>query len=61
MITQAEQFYIDTIIEELHELKHSLDTEQDHADADELLCKVLVKLGQKELVNAYRAIHKWYA
>lgn len=37
------------------------DTEMQHEAADCILCKALEELGQKELVEAYKEIPKWYA
>jgi hypothetical protein len=41
--------------------KQGGDPEVEHGDADEILCEVLTLLGQKELVDLYKQIHKWYA
>ena len=37
------------------------DIEIQHAAADCVLCKALEELRQKELVEAYKEIPKWYA
>lgn len=37
------------------------DTEMQHVAADQILCKALEELGQKDLVQAYKEIPKWYA
>ena len=37
------------------------DTEQDHRDADYLLCELLGKLGFNEVVEKYELVRKWYA
>ena len=37
------------------------DTEEDHMNADDLLCELLEKLGYSEVIERYRLIRKWYA
>ena len=39
----------------------NMDTEDSHAEADRLLCKLLVELGYEDVVAAYQLIGKWYA
>ena len=41
--------------------KKSWDTEGWHGDADDLLCKVLDKLGYKFLTEWFNSHDKWYA
>ena len=40
---------------------NSDDVETDHIDADDLLCEALVLLGQKEIVDIFKKIGKWYS
>jgi hypothetical protein len=47
--------------EQLNELKFSNDTSDAHVEADNLLCKLLNKLGFDEVVDAFHEIDKWYA
>ena len=37
------------------------DWEDDHHEADRVLCKLLVALGHEQVVEMWRNIHKWYA
>jgi len=37
------------------------DEEQEHIDADQLLCDLLEILGFEELIKLYHKIDKWYA
>ena len=37
------------------------DLEEDHIEADDLLCEVLSQLGHGELVRFYNLVDKWYA
>ena len=37
------------------------DTEMDHIEADDLLCEALNLLGQKEIVDIFQKIGKWYS
>jgi hypothetical protein len=49
------------IIEELEQLKGWHDREMAHVEADQLLCKLLIELGYKDVVDAWENIDKWYA
>lgn len=51
------------VVEEMKRLvKQSQgDAESAHGAADDLLCEVLERLGQEELVAEYRKVKKWYA
>jgi hypothetical protein len=40
---------------------NSDDPETDHIDADDLLCEALTLLGQKEIVDIFMKIGKWYS
>ena len=48
-------------IEKMQACVENSDTECAHADADDLLCELLTKLGYKDLVEKYHEVHKWYA
>lgn len=50
-------------IERMKELvkQSKKDAEGPHSDADDILCDVLIELGQVELVEEYNKVHKWYA
>lgn len=37
------------------------DEPEDHEIADDLLCKLLRRLGYDEIVDIYEDIEKWYA
>ena len=50
-------------LKELKQIQDSgdLDTESDHLLADAILCRYLESIGQREIVEAYRDISKWYS
>jgi hypothetical protein len=37
------------------------DNECDHSAADDILCSLLLQLGYTKTVEAWQAVHKWYA
>lgn len=37
------------------------DTEQDHWEADQILCELLTGLGYVRVVKAFRKVKKWYS
>ena len=37
------------------------DVERAHAEADDILCELLIALGYSDVVLAYNAVEKWYA
>jgi hypothetical protein len=45
----------------LQELSQNDDPEADHSEADRILCDLLIALGMQDVVDAWRAIEKWYA
>ena len=47
--------------DKLRELHGDGDTENQHAMADGILCELLESLGFSKTVEAYNAVHKWYA
>lgn len=50
------------LMEKLKELQgYDLDTEKNHAEADDILCDFLILLGHGDIVNEYNKISKWYA
>lgn len=36
------------------------DTEEDHREADQILCSLLMNLGYEDVVRVYESITKWY-
>jgi len=48
-------------LEELKKLADNRDTEVAHLNADGILCDILKKLGEEDIVKAYNAVKKWYA
>lgn len=42
-------------------LVHTRDTEQQHLDADDLLCELLEACGFHKTVAAFRKLDKWYS
>ena len=37
------------------------DEESSHLDADDLMCRVLIKMGYVDGVNVFKRMKKWYA
>ena len=52
---------IDEALRKMEKLAEDGDYEDAHYDADRILCEVLEELGQKELVDAWVKVGKWYA
>lgn len=48
-------------IAKLKELQRGYDTEVDHVEADDVICKLLESLGYEDVVKEYDTIGKWYA
>lgn len=48
-------------IDQMKDLQGNGDTEMQHAEADEILCRILIELGHQELVKEYYKVNKWYA
>ncbi|TAL41998.1 MAG: hypothetical protein EPN91_09360 [Salinibacterium sp.] len=48
-------------LDRLRRLAKSMDTESAHADADQALADLLTALGHGDVVEAYKAVSKWYA
>ena len=48
------------ILKKLKDAKGSGEEEYFHCEADRLLCKLLLHLGYKEIVDAYKDLDKWY-
>ena len=46
---------------ELNNAKCECDTESAHASADDALCRFVLGLGYKKVVEEYNKINKWYA
>ena len=51
----------DEAIAALNKCVQDEDTECAHAEADGVLCNILVELGFQEVVDKYNEIDKWYA
>lgn len=49
------------IIEKLKALLKNNDVEMQHYESDAILCEVLEKLGESEIVSIYKQIPKYYA
>lgn len=47
-------------VNRLKECQNNADIESAHADADQVLCDLLVYLGYEEIVLAYNKVEKWY-
>jgi hypothetical protein len=47
--------------DKLRELVNNADTEIAHAEADLILCNILIEYGHEETVNLWKNIDKWYA
>lgn len=48
-------------IKKLKKEQQSGDTEDAHLNADDILCKLLKKLGFSNVVDEYIKVDKWYA
>ncbi len=50
-------------IDKLKEIQENQngDQEQDHIDADQVLCDLLSELGRDDVVTEYKKIEKWWA
>lgn len=48
-------------LEKLSNDKESGDAEDQHYNADDTLCALLLHLGHSDIVNAWHKIPKWYA
>lgn len=48
-------------IKKLLECQQDDDTENAHADADDVLCELLNSLGYGEVVSEYEKVDKWFA
>lgn len=51
----------DKAIRKLREQQGNGDTEAAHANADDVLCNLLVALGYEDVVAEWRKVEKWYA
>lgn len=49
------------VLEALKAAQVNDDTEAAHSDADDVLCDLLISLGYQDVVDEWRAVHKWYA
>ena len=52
---------VQRIIKRLIELQADEDRACGHAEADDLLCELLVSLGYSELVKEYKKIYKYFS
>lgn len=41
--------------------KNGGDIEQNHQEADKILCDFLIEIGYSDIVKEYNKIEKWYA
>jgi len=48
-------------IAKLKEAQHGGDTEDDHYQADLIICALLSALGYDDVVTEYHKVDKWYA
>jgi len=48
-------------IAKLRSLHTSYDPESDHAEADKVLCELLISLGYEDVVIEFDNVDKWYA
>lgn len=51
----------DEYAKKLKEANAKFDIEAGHSRADDLLCELLMKLGYVKVVDAFKAVEKWYA
>lgn len=52
---------IEQSVENLKKINENLSNWEAHQHSDNLLCKLLIKLGYKEVVDEYKKSHKFYA
>lgn len=48
-------------MEQLKAEQQNADIEEAHANADEVLCELLIDLGYKPIIEEYNEVPKWYA
>lgn len=62
-LSDSQRELLDRSVARLHELARQTypDKEEDHIEADRILCDMLDALGCNELTEAFDAIDKWYA
>lgn len=48
-------------VQRMKDLQQYGDPEGAHSQADDLLCEVLIALGERDLVEEWRKVPKWYA
>jgi len=49
-----------TLMQEIYDRNHG-GGEQAHAEADDLLCELLVDLGCNQVVEIFKKLNKWYS
>lgn len=57
----AESFDTRPYMKRLKAAQQNEDIESAHADADDVLCDLLLKLGYTKIVEEYNKVSKWYA
>lgn len=57
----AESFDTRPYMKRLKAAQQNEDIESAHADADNVLCDLLLKLGYTKIVEEYHKVNKWYA
>ena len=62
-MTQKQKEVAEKVKSKLTEItsEKQYDIEADHSIADDLLCELLIALGQQEIVDLYDKVDKWYA
>lgn len=56
-----EKSFEEKYLEQMKQLNDEGDIENNHKEADMLLCELLEELGFTEIVEVYRKLPKWYA
>ena len=57
----AESFDTRPYMKRLKTAQQNEDIESAHADADDVLCDLFLKLGYTKIVEEYNKVSKWYA
>lgn len=61
MSKRTKQQRIEDYVKKMQAIASDYDCETAHADADTLLCELLIELGYKQVVDIYNKVCKWYA
>ena len=60
-MTNKQKLAIKEAKQKLELLVYNSDYEVAHANADDILCSILIELGLQDVVDVYKEIGKWYS